>query len=92
MTSGIAIFLLLPIVQTACFLYAIGGEIRDLKLGIVNDETSILSCEDYDRNLTAIPDVEAFTCNFTNLSCRFLEYLEHPMIDKVNRFYSAAVL
>lgn len=71
-----------PLLQTLCFLNGVGGDVKGLKLGIVNDETMTTRCQNFDFNGTT--EIHDFTdCHFHNMSCRFLEYLEHPMIHKV---------
>lgn len=79
---GILFVFLFPIAQNLCFLFAVGPDIHDVKLGIINDETLTTSCSDYLINQTAIPH-SINSCHFHNLSCRFLDYLDIPMINKV---------
>lgn len=64
------------------FLVAVGGDIRGIKIGIVNDENMFNSCQGYNRNLTALP-YNYTDCDFDNLSCRFLDDIEDPMMSKV---------
>ncbi|CAG9760962.1 unnamed protein product [Ceutorhynchus assimilis] len=79
--TGIVFLISFPLLQTLCFLHGVGGEVKDLKLGIVNDETMTTRCSNFVFNGTT--EIHDFDCNFYNMSCRFLEYLEHPMIAKV---------
>ncbi|XP_050309611.1 ABC transporter G family member 23-like [Anthonomus grandis grandis] len=78
---GLILFGVLPITQTFFFVYCIGGQLRDLKLGIINYEVPWDGCHMYDKRLSAIPNSETYDCTFRNLSCRFIEYLDDPMID-----------
>ncbi|XP_066145077.1 ABC transporter G family member 23-like [Euwallacea fornicatus] len=79
---GLVFLMSFPILQTLCFLYGVGGDVKGLKLGIVSDETNAVRCANFDFNATT--EIYNFgDCHFYNTSCRFLEYLEHPMIHKV---------
>ncbi|XP_074031882.1 uncharacterized protein [Leptinotarsa decemlineata] len=80
--TGIFFLLTFPIIQIGVFLGAVGGDIKGINLGIVNDETMSVSCPGFAFNGTAIP-YDYGSCHFSNLSCRFLSYLDHPMIHKV---------
>ncbi|XP_076266304.1 ABC transporter G family member 23-like isoform X2 [Rhynchophorus ferrugineus] len=80
--TGIIFLLFFPLLQTWCVVNGVGGDVRDLKLGIVNDETMTTSCPDFNINGSAEPYGYG-ECHFYNLSCRFLDYLDHPMINKI---------
>lgn len=79
---GIIFLLTFPIIQITIFLTCVGGDIMDIPLAIVNDETMTTHCPDFDPNGTAIP-YSFSSCHFSNMSCRFLTHLDHPMITKV---------
>lgn len=64
------------------FLSAVGGDIKNIGIGVVNEENFADSCNHYSRQNTAIP-FNYVDCNFTELSCRFLEDAEDPMIKRV---------
>lgn len=82
--SGLAFIFLFPIVQILCFLYAVGGDIRDIKLAVVNDETMNYACNRTNFTGTATP-YSFSSCHFTDMSCRFLKHLdEHPMMKLVS--------
>ncbi|CAG9862958.1 unnamed protein product [Phyllotreta striolata] len=82
--TGIFFLMTFPIIQIGIFMSAVGGDIKSIPLGIVNDEATIVSCKDFSWNGTAIPSTTEYgECHFRNLSCRFLTHLDHPMIDKV---------
>ncbi|XP_030754576.1 ABC transporter G family member 23-like [Sitophilus oryzae] len=80
--TGIIFLLFFPLIQTWCVVNGVGGDPKDLKLAIVNDETMTTLCKDFTTNGSAIPYGYS-ECHFHNLSCRFLQYLEHPMIHKI---------
>ncbi|XP_030758444.1 ABC transporter G family member 20-like isoform X2 [Sitophilus oryzae] len=80
---SVLLFMILPSTQTVFFKYGIGGEIRDLKFGIVNDELPGQYCEYSNINSTVISNLDSLDCYVGILSCRFLEYLEIPLINKV---------
>lgn len=68
--SGIIFAVIFPLLETASFFIGVGGDPRDLKIGIINREAG--NC-DYGNNIGNIwYDEENFTCHFSNLSCRFL--------------------
>lgn len=70
-----------PIIQTALFFAAIGKDPRDIKMAIVNEEAG--NC-DYGRNIGSViynPDLE--TCDYVNISCRFLQGFNDKLMDKV---------
>lgn len=82
---GLAFIFLFPIVQILCFLYAVGGDIRGIKLAVVNDETMTYACNRSDFTGTAIP-YSFSSCHFTEMGCRFLKHLDdHPMMTLVSR-------
>ncbi|KAF5304145.1 hypothetical protein FQA39_LY01930 [Lamprigera yunnana] len=53
----------LPVMTVFLFGYAIGGDPRQLSVGVVNYETSDTNCD-------------VLMCNSTSLSCHFLKYLD----------------
>ncbi|KAL1498316.1 hypothetical protein ABEB36_009132 [Hypothenemus hampei] len=79
--GGILFLITFPICQMWFFVNSVGTEPKQLKLGIVNNESMTTLCENFDWNSTAI--YEDNDCHFRNLTCRFLNYLEHPMFDKI---------
>ncbi|KRT81367.1 hypothetical protein AMK59_5794, partial [Oryctes borbonicus] len=81
-TAGITFNLIFPIIEMLAFLSAVGGDIKNIGVGIVNEEYSLETCKHYAREHTAAP-FGFVDCNFTKLSCRFLEDVEDSMIDKV---------
>ncbi|KAI7815043.1 ABC subfamily G member 21 [Rhyzopertha dominica] len=81
--GGMAFVFLFPIVQTFCFLYAIGGDIRNIKLAVVNEETMYKECNITDFNHTAVP-YSFSSCNFTDMSCRALKSLDNHMVEMVS--------
>lgn len=64
------------------FSNSVGTDPKGLKLGIVNNESMSAFCgNDFNWNTTVVPKGEE--CHLRNLTCRFLTYLDHPMITKV---------
>ncbi|CAH0554397.1 unnamed protein product [Brassicogethes aeneus] len=80
--TGLCFIVGFPLIQCMCFLLAVGGDIKDINLAVVNDETMTIKCENFSKNGTAVP-YDFSSCHFDNLSCRFLTYLENPMINMV---------
>ncbi|XP_072759555.1 ABC transporter G family member 23-like isoform X2 [Anoplolepis gracilipes] len=59
-----------PLIQIATFFVGVGGDPKDLTIGIINYEAG--NC-DYGNNIGSVwYDEESLTCRFHNLSCRFL--------------------
>ncbi|KAJ8945137.1 hypothetical protein NQ318_001602 [Aromia moschata] len=79
---GLMFLLTFPIIEIAVFVTCVGGDITNIPLAIVNDETMTASCVNFSPLGTAVP-TNTSDCHFHNISCRFLETLNHPMIDKV---------
>lgn len=83
-SRGMVFIFLFPIVQILCFLYAVGGDIRGIKLAVVNDETMNNACNRTDFRGTAIP-YDFSSCHFMDMGCRFLKHLDdHPMMTLVS--------
>ncbi|XP_022905337.1 ABC transporter G family member 20-like [Onthophagus taurus] len=81
-TAGLLFNLMFAILEMLAFLNAIGGDIKSIGIGVVNSEHMMDTCNRYLRQNTAIP--HGFVdCDFHQLSCRFLEDMEDPMIKKV---------
>ncbi|CAG9819084.1 unnamed protein product [Phaedon cochleariae] len=73
--------LLLPIGQKFIFMNSMGREVIDIPLGIVNDETKTSECFNHSSG-SIIPRGNFTECHLSNMSCRFLDYLEDRMIRK----------
>ncbi|RZC34174.1 ABC transporter G family member, partial [Asbolus verrucosus] len=80
--SGMVFIFLFPILQNVAFLLAVGRDVVDIPLAIVNHESMSTLCPNFTATNTAIP-YDYSSCHFDNLSCRFLTYIEDPMIYKV---------
>jgi len=65
---GLIFAVMFPIIQIGVFLFAIGPDPKDLKIGVINDEAG--NC-DYGNNIGKVWNDEII-CHFGNLSCRFL--------------------
>ncbi|CAG9856409.1 unnamed protein product [Phyllotreta striolata] len=81
--TGIFFLLSFPVMEIGAFLSSVGGDVRNIPIGIINSEST--NCSNY-TNTTAVP-YDYFYCHFQNLSCRFLSYIDDPMIEK--RYYSS---
>ncbi|XP_070493794.1 ABC transporter G family member 23-like [Chironomus tepperi] len=85
-----AFTLLLPIIQSICFLLAIGRNPQGLTLGIVNFEvTDHRFCTEYLKSTNY--EFNSTSCSFENLSCYFLNELQDESAIKVyyNNFHEA---
>lgn len=82
--SGAIVFTFsFPIFEMLAFLVAVGGDVRGIKLAVVNSENYMLNCNNYTgTNGTAIP-YDYTSCHFMELGCRFLDQIEDPMIHKI---------
>ncbi|XP_050449828.1 ABC transporter G family member 23-like isoform X2 [Cataglyphis hispanica] len=68
--SGIIFAVIFPLLQISSFFIGVGGDPKNLKIGIINHEAG--NC-DYGNNIgSVLYDEENFSCHFSNLSCRFL--------------------
>lgn len=82
-SRGILFLLTFPLLQMWFFSNSVGTDPKGLKLAIVNNESMSAFCgNDFNWNATAVPKGED-ECHLRNLTCRFLTYLDHPMITKV---------
>ncbi|KAI2474062.1 ATP binding cassette (ABC) protein subfamily G member, 23-like [Diabrotica virgifera virgifera] len=88
--TGVLFLLTFPILTVVIFMGVVGGDALDTPLGIVNNEAMTITCPNFSKNGTAFLAADRY-CHFKNLSCRFLTYLEDPMIKKVNRQIGAAL-
>lgn len=65
-----------PIFETALFLLCIGGDPKKLPLGVINNDAQCTS-----NNLNDFFHPDDGYCHLNNISCRFLTFLDHPMIE-----------
>lgn len=82
-TIGVLWVLGFPLLSLLSIFIAIGPTVQDIKVGIVNDENIYNLCNNYNISQTVIPTTDETDCGFTALSCRFIDELEDPMIDKI---------
>ncbi|XP_017786452.1 PREDICTED: ABC transporter G family member 23-like [Nicrophorus vespilloides] len=80
--GGIVFTLLFPIIEMLSFFLAVGGDVKGIKLGIVNDESMLTKCSNFTREGTAQP-YNFSDCEFKDLGCRFVEHLHGPMMDLI---------
>ncbi|KYN03411.1 PREDICTED: ABC transporter G family member 23-like [Cyphomyrmex costatus] len=64
-----------PIIEIGSFIFGIGGDPKNLKIGVVNDEVD--NCN-FDSNIGNVWSDE-ITCHFSNLSCRFLHNFDNSI-------------
>ncbi|GAB0099833.1 ABC transporter G family member 20 [Sergentomyia squamirostris] len=79
--SGIIFCFLFPILQLSCFYLAIGGNPKNLKFGIVNDEVEDYRLCQNDSLITTF--AHDYTCDLYKISCRFLHELTPDIASKV---------
>ncbi|EAA01628.5 AGAP002060-PA [Anopheles gambiae str. PEST] len=76
--SGMVFLFLYPIFQLVSFYVAVGGNPKDLRLGIVNEElTNIRQC--FNESLITTYYREDYDCDLYKVSCRFLEKLNRSV-------------
>ncbi|XP_072759164.1 ABC transporter G family member 23 isoform X2 [Anoplolepis gracilipes] len=81
--SGIVFAVLFPLIEVSTFFIGVGGDPRDLTIGIINHEAG--NC-DYGNNTGNVwYNEESFTCSFVNLSCKFLHEYGDSIVDQ--KFY-----
>ncbi|XP_076240281.1 ABC transporter G family member 20 [Calliopsis andreniformis] len=79
--GGILFSIILPILQVTLFFNSTGLDPKELAISIVNHEAG--NC-DYGRNRGNVTyDTEEFTCNFANLSCRFIDGIDDSVLKKL---------
>jgi len=76
---GLIFAVFFPIIQIGVFVFAIGPDLKDLKIGVINDEAG--NC-DYGNNIDNVWNDE-ITCHFGNLSCRFLHNFDDFIVIQV---------
>ncbi|XP_049284183.1 ABC transporter G family member 20 isoform X1 [Anopheles funestus] len=76
--AGMVFLFLYPIFQLVSFYIAVGGNPKDLRLGIVNEElTNIRQC--FNESLITTYYREDYDCDLYKVSCRFLEKLNRSV-------------
>ena len=79
--GGILFSLLLPILQVTLFFNSIGQDPKNLKISVVNEEAG--NCSNGMNFGNVIYDQNNFTCNYVDLSCRFLTEIDDTFLDKL---------
>lgn len=77
-----AFMMIFPIIEMLAFFLAVGNNVVDIKIAVINGEDILGECANYSYNESAIPYGES-ECSFNQLGCRFLEILQDPMMDLV---------
>uniref|UniRef100_A0A2M3Z376 Putative abc transporter g family member 20 n=1 Tax=Anopheles braziliensis TaxID=58242 RepID=A0A2M3Z376_9DIPT len=76
--AGMVFLFLYPIFQLVSFYVAIGGNPKELRLGIVNDElANIRQC--FNESLITTYYHDDYDCDLYKVSCRFLEKLNRSV-------------
>ncbi|XP_003705981.2 ABC transporter G family member 20 [Megachile rotundata] len=78
--GGILFSFVLPIMQVILFFNSIGLDPKNLKISVVNEEAG--NCNN-GRNFGNVSYNYDFTCNFSDLSCRFLSEINDSFLKKV---------
>ncbi|KAK9873202.1 hypothetical protein WA026_021435 [Henosepilachna vigintioctopunctata] len=76
--SGWVFLLFFPVLEILAFLYAVGPDIKDIPIAVVNDENMNI-CGNFVLG-ESVMAYDSGSCHFHNLSCRFLTYLDNPMM------------
>ncbi|XP_011170078.1 ABC transporter G family member 20 isoform X1 [Solenopsis invicta] len=76
--TGLIFAVFFPIVQVSVFLVAVGGDPKDIKIGIINNEAG--NC-DFGSNIGNVWN-DGSSCHFGNLSCRFLHNFDDSIAKK----------
>lgn len=74
---------LIPLVGCITLHYGIGGRIKDLSIGIVNQEVSFAD-ECFNKSLIT-SEVRGFDCFVHKASCRFIHEIDDDILAKVNK-------
>lgn len=72
---------LIPLIGCITLHYGIGGRVKDLSLGFVNNEVSFAN-ECFNRSLIA-SEVQGFDCFIHKASCWFINEIDSEIIAKV---------
>ncbi|EAT33290.1 AAEL014428-PA [Aedes aegypti] len=76
--AGMVFLFLYPIFQLVSFYIAIGGDPKDLRLGVVNDEVNNIQ-ECFNRSLITTYYHDEYDCDLYKISCRFLDQLNRSV-------------
>lgn len=82
--SGIGFTIIFPILEIMSFYLAIGLDLKDLKIGVVNEETRFNSCAAFNDDSNVISYYNFSSCEMTGLSCKFLRQIEGPLMKQVS--------
>ncbi|KOC58957.1 ABC transporter G family member 23 [Habropoda laboriosa] len=79
--GGVLFSLLLPIVELLCFFNAVGQDPKELSMYIVNHEAG--NCNGGRIRGTVFYNETERTCDFVDLSCRFLDGINDSVVEKI---------
>ncbi|KYN50102.1 ABC transporter G family member 23, partial [Cyphomyrmex costatus] len=80
--EGLFFAVVFPIFQLCAFILATDGSLKDLKIGVVNDEVDNCSFVGNFGNVWK----DEITCHFGNLSCRFLHDFSNSIAIQVQQY------
>ncbi|XP_012522408.1 ABC transporter G family member 20 isoform X2 [Monomorium pharaonis] len=86
--TGLFFAVIFPIQMACMFLSAVGGDPKDIKIGVINDEAG--NC-DFGSNLGNVWN-DKIVCHFGNLSCKFLHSFDDFMMQEHYDNFSEANL
>lgn len=78
---GILFAFVFPLVQVTLFFYAIGRDPKGIVVAIVNDEAG--NCDNGNLIGSVIHNPEDGTCDYIDISCRFLNGFNSSIMEKV---------
>ncbi|KAG5872403.1 hypothetical protein JTB14_000704 [Gonioctena quinquepunctata] len=77
----VGVQVMVPSIQILLFFFAIGRDVHNIPLGIVNDEATATYCENFPLNKTVVATGD-WECEMDHISCRLLHHLDNPVIKK----------
>lgn len=81
----IVISIIIPILGCVTLHYGIGGEIKGIKLGIVNHEVTF-NDECFNNSLVT-SEIRGYDCFLHKVSCRFIQEFDENVAEKVKFFF-----
>lgn len=83
--SVLFIATLIPLIGCICLHFGVGGRIRGLALGIVNNEAEDYEC--FNKSLITTM-IHGYSCKLNKVSCRFINELSDDFIGKVEKLFT----
>ncbi|CAK9795740.1 ABC transporter G family member 23 [Anthophora plagiata] len=79
--GGVLFSLILPMLQMLCFFNAVGQDPKELSMYVVNHEAG--NCTDGRNRGNVFYNETERTCDFVDLSCRFLNGINDSVVEKI---------